>query len=119
MKTSNLCKAAAIHSITIALILGFTANAVTAHADELALFKAVDTWQMNRLFKPSPEQRSYERRGDVVIYDGLTDIKVELALNQNFERIQNMMFTRVVLTGKNGKPQRDADGQVVTLDDGC
>jgi len=119
MKTSIIRKAAAIHSITIALTLGLTGGPVTAKAGELDLFKAVDKWQMNRLFKPTRAQRTYERKGDVVIYDGLTDIMVEKAINQNFDRIQNMMFTRVVLTGKDGKPRRSDDGELITADDGC
>jgi hypothetical protein len=119
MKTFNIRKAAVVHSITIALTLGFIGGPATAHADELDLFKAVENWQMNRLFKPTRQQRTFESKGDVVIYDGLTDIMVDKAINENFDRIQNMMFTRVVLTGKNGQPQRSAAGEVITEDDGC
>jgi len=119
MKTSIIRKAAAIHSITITLVLGCTGGPATALADELDLFEAVEKWQMNRLFKPTRQQRGYERKGDVVIYDGLTDIMVEKAINENFDRIQNMMFTRVVLTGKDGKPKRGGDGELITADDGC
>lgn len=119
MKTSNTRKSAALHSITIALVLGFSAGALPVQAGEVDLFKAIENWQNNRLFAPTPDQRAQEQKGAVVIYDGLTDTQVEKAINHNFDRIQNMMFTRIVLTGKNGKPRHTADGQLVTADDGC
>lgn len=119
MKTSTLRKAAVLHSITIALALGLNGSQKMAHADELALFQAVEKWQMNRLFKPTHAQRNYEHNGDVVIYDGLKDITVERAIDENFDRMQNMMFTRVILTDENGQPKRGDDGEVLVADDGC
>jgi len=119
MKTPKTSKAVALHSIIIALTLGLTVGVQPAQASEQDLFKAIENWQKNRLFEPTPEQRTYERDGDVVIYDGLIDTMVEKAIDQNFDRIQNMMFTRIVVTDKNGHPKRYDDGQVVTADDGC
>jgi len=90
-------------------------------ADELdQVAMAVEKWQYNRLFNPSPADRKAEERGAIVIYDGLTDVTVNQALDQNFNRIQNMMFTRTVVTDENGEPKIDpATGKEVVEDDGC
>jgi len=94
---------------------------VPVQADELdQVAMAMEQWQYNRLFNPSPAAREAEKRGDVVIYDGLTDVTVNKALDQNFDRIQNMMFTRTVVTDENGEPKIDPDtGNKVVEDDGC
>jgi hypothetical protein len=94
---------------------------VPVQADELdQVAMAVENWQYNRLFNPSPADRESEKRGAIVIYDGLTDVTVNQALDQNFDRIQNMMFTRTVVTDENGEPKVDpATGENVVEDDGC
>jgi len=94
---------------------------VPVQADELdQVAMAVEKWQYNRLFNPSPADRKAEKRGAIVIYDGLTDVTVNQALDQNFDRIQNMMFTRTVVTDENGEPKVDpATGNIVREDDGC
>jgi len=93
----------------------------SSHADELdQVAMAVDGWQYNRLFNPSPVAREAEQRGAVVIYDGLTDVTVNQALDKYFDRIQNMMFTRTVITDDHGKPMVDPDtGNEMVEDDGC
>lgn len=80
----------------------------------------IDNWQYNRLFNPNPVNLEAERRGAIFIYDGLTDITVNQALDQQFDRIQNMMFTRTVITDENGDPQLDPiTGNELVEDDGC
>ncbi len=87
---------------------------------ELALLEAPERWQMNRLFEPQAGDLTREDKGQIIIYDGLQDSTVDRALDQHFDRIQNMMFTRVVVTGADGYPLRDThSGQVVVEDDGC
>jgi len=85
----------------------------------LVLLDAVDTWQVNRLYEPTLRQRQHEAQGDIVIYDGLDDTTVENVLDLHFARIQNMMFTRVVVTDELGDPLRDKEGELVVEDDGC
>lgn len=86
-----------------------------AQADEL-----VASWQMNRLFEPTQAELAAEARGRIIIYDGLTDKTVARALDEQFDRIGAMMFTRVVVTDEAGSPQRDRDsGEIVTENDGC
>lgn len=93
-------------------------HAVEPIAD-LALFEAADKWQMNRLFEPTTNQRKKETQGQIMIYDGLRDTTVNDALDKNFDRIENMMFTRVVVTDVQGQPELDVAGNAITEDDGC
>lgn len=68
-------------------------------------------FQMNALFKPGPSLLQAEARGRVMIYDGLDEEVVERALDEQFGRIENMMFTRTRHT--------EPDGDVSVEDDGC
>ena len=92
---------------------------VTVQADELdEVAIAIEKWHQNRLFNPSPANLKAEARGVVFIYDGLTDVTVNQALDRNFDRIQHMMFTRTVITDENGDPKRDPiTGEIVVEDD--
>jgi hypothetical protein len=75
---------------------------------------------MKRLFKPTDADLKSEARGRVMIYDGLTDKTVERALQEQFDRVDAMMFTRTVVTDSDGAPRRNPDsGGVVYEDDGC
>jgi len=108
-----------IYALSVTILLSGMFGA--SQADELdQVAMAVDGWQYNRLFNPSPAARDAERRGAVVIYDGLTDLTVNQALDKYFDRIQNMMFTRTVITDDNGTPKIDPDtGNEMVEDDGC
>ena len=106
--------------IAALFVVSFTGatQAVEPIAD-LALFEAADKWQMNRLFEPTDNQRKEETQGQIMIYDGLRDITVKDALDKNFDRIENMMFTRVIITDEEGQPELDVAGNTITEDDGC
>ena len=79
-----------------------------------------NTWQMNRLFQPNQADLNREAKGRIMIYDGLTDKTVERALDEQFERVETMMFTSVVVTDDSGEPIRDTDtGDIITEEDGC
>jgi hypothetical protein len=81
---------------------------------------ASNTWQMTRLFQPTQADLNRETKGRIMIYDGLTDKTVERALDDQFDRVETMMFTRVVVTDDSGEPVRDTDnGEIVTEEDGC
>ena len=94
---------------------------VTVQADELdEVAMAIDNWQNNRLFSPSPANLKAEAQGAVFIYDGLTDVTVKQAIDQHFDRMQNMMFTRTVITDENGDPLIDPiTGDKLIENDGC
>jgi hypothetical protein len=76
-----------------------------------AIVGAEDVFQMKVLFNPSSSQLKAEARGRVMIYDGLDNNVVERALDEQFDRIEHMMFVRT----RNTEP----DGEVSYDDDGC
>lgn len=80
-------------------------------------------WQMARLLDPSDADRKAEEKGRVMIYDGMTDREVARALDEHFDRIEYMMFTRTVVTDHSGEPRKNPEsGELVTestYDDGC
>lgn len=72
---------------------------------------ADDSFQMNALFNPGKAQLQAEARGRVMIYDGLDEETVERALDEQFERIDHMMFIRTRRAGP--------EGAVIVTDDDC
>ena len=72
---------------------------------------AEDAFQLNVLFNPPSSQLKAEERGRVMIYDGLDEEVVDRALDEQFDRIEHMMFTRI----RHARP----DGSYEFEDDGC
>ena len=66
--------------------------------------------EVDSLHHPSPGLLAREQRGQVTIYDGLTSTEVDKALDQQFERITNLMFVRT---------RHVEDDGDVTVDDDC
>ena len=82
--------------------------------------KSSENWQMKRLFHPTHAALASETKGKIIIYSGLTDKVVEKALDENFNRIDAMMFTKTIKTDETGNPLRDSEtGELITEDDGC
>lgn len=80
----------------------------------------IKRWQNSVLFNPSPAQLKREQSGSIMIYDGLSDRVVDSALDSQFDRINSMMFTRVIVTDEQGDNLIDPDtGDFVVEDDGC
>ena len=66
----------------------------TAHLHET--IDAPDaSYDMRRLMRPTPAELASEGKGRVHIYDSLEINAVNKALDENFDRIQNMMFIRI------------------------
>jgi len=78
------------------------------------------SWQLSLLFNPGNHQYEMERRGRVFIYDGLRDTVVEQALDEQYERIEGMMFINTVVTDDDGVPMTDPEtGELLVENDGC
>ena len=111
------------NSISIITLLFLAALSGSIQAEEslsdLALLDTADKWQVNRLLEPTTHQRKKESQGQIMIYDGLRDTTIKKALDINFDRIENMMFTRVIVTDESGEPELDVAGNVIVEDDGC
>ncbi len=110
-----------LHRIfAVAFILALAA-AGTAQADEFELALAdTGSWQQNRLFAPSAAARAQEEAGAVIIYEGLRDVDVERAMDEEFDRIEHMMFVSTVVTDAAGNPRIDPrTGNVETESDDC
>lgn len=76
--------------------------------------------QLKRLSEMAahPEQSSNPYR--ILIVDGFRDVEVDAFLSSQFDNIQNVMFTSVIVTDKKGEPKRDKrTGRVLLEDDDC
>jgi hypothetical protein len=99
MKTSSIFR------IFAGLLTGMLLAPVAMTAD------AEDSFQYKALFSPSDAQQRAEARGHIMIYDGLENAVVERAMDEQFDRVEHMMFVRT----RNTQP----DGEVSYDDDGC
>ncbi len=98
-----------------AAIAGFSPATFAAEDDD-----SMRAWQTSLLYAPSEAQRRVEDRGRVVIYDGLHSTDIDRAFDEQFDRVENMMFVNTVLTDSEGAPLTDPDtGEYMTEDDGC
>ena len=81
---------------------------------------AAGSWQQKQLFEPGETQLKRERMGRVTIYSGFTDVQVAQAMEQQFDRVEHMMFVGTVVTASDGEPKTEQrSGEVQTEDDGC
>ena len=94
-------------------------SSVLSHS-ALADDDSQQSWQLSLLFNPGDHQHEMERRGRVFIYDGLRDTVVEQALDEQYDRIEGMMFVNTVVTDDDGVPLTDPEtGELLVEDDGC
>ena len=76
--------------------------------------------EQRRLFAPTASELASENEGRIYIYDGLRDSDIERAMEQHFNRIENMMFIRTIKTDEKGVIKRDeTTGEIEIEDDGC
>lgn len=102
------------------LFLGFM---TCAAADD---DQAIHDWQMQMLLEPTPAQLDMEQRKKrVFIYSRIRDSDISRAMDQQFDRIEHMMFVNT-LVAKNREPtpkktnEDESSGPVlVEEDDGC
>jgi len=72
---------------------------------------AEDDFQQKVLLSPTNSQLKAEKRGHIMIYDGLDNAVVERAFDEQFDRIEHMMFVRT--------RKAEMDGEFSYEDDGC
>ena len=70
---------------------------------------AENSFFTNALFTPSESLLTAEARGRVMIYDGLKNETVDRAMDQQFDRIENMMFVRTLVAQENGDYESEDD----------
>jgi hypothetical protein len=76
--------------------------------------------ERRRLFEPSEAELRAETDGRVYIYDSLRDIDIAQAMDQEFDRVESMMFIRVRSTNEKGEVRKNpATGEELVEDDGC
>ena len=82
---------------------------------------AAGNWQEEMLFNPTSGQLETERSRDrIMIYQGLKDVQVAQAMDQQFDRIEHMMFTGTVVTDDLGQAAIDPNtGEAIVEADGC
>ena len=103
-----------------ASLLFTTLGLSAALGGSIAAAADVSDIELRRLFEPTQAELTSEANGRIYIYDGLRDVDVQRALDEEFERVQSMMFIRTIKTDNSGKVTRDADtGEVAYEDDGC
>lgn len=90
-------------TIIASLVLGLPGGAVGADADP------AEHYFQNVLTNPGKAVLLAEARGRVTIYDGLPHRVVEQALDEQFERIDHMMFIRTRYMLPDGSEDVDED----------
>lgn len=72
--------------------------------------RAIDQYQYKVLFSPTSDNLAAEARGRVMIYDGLRYTTVTRAMDEQFDRIENMMFVGTVIEQEDGELEVEEDG---------
>lgn len=70
---------------------------------------AYDIYQIKVLFNPSKSDLEAEAKGRVMIYDSLKNESVDKALNEQFGRIDHMMFVRTQYLQESGEYEEEED----------
>lgn len=84
----------------------------TAAATEAADYVGSEQWQQRRLFTPTLSELQQEAAGRIFIYDGMMEADLDRALDNQFQRLDSMMFIRT----KRPLPEGDV---VAYEDDDC
>ncbi len=76
--------------------------------------------ELRRLFDPTQSEMNAERSGRIYIYEGLRDVDVKRAMEEEFDRVDSMMFIREQVTDEKGEVKTEpTTGKPVYQDDGC
>ena len=95
-------------------LAGLVLVAPLAHAKDLRDI------ELRRLFEPTPSELRAERAGRIYIYEGLKEDDIVRAMQEQFDRVNSMMFIRVQPTPVARDPGQGGEStQVSYQDDGC
>jgi hypothetical protein len=77
--------------------------------------------ELRRLFEPTPAELRAEQAGRIYIYEDLRDTDVARAMEEEFHRVESMMFIRVQRTDDEGEVMKDPESgtPMMISDDGC
>ena len=101
-----------LHCFRVFCAVSVLSCSVVVHADDEPPVALSLDYQLRRLVAPTPDERIAENRGSIYIYDSLEAADVDSALDQQFHRIQNMMFVRT-------RHRPTGGGPAEAEDDGC
>jgi hypothetical protein len=75
--------------------------------------------ELRRLFEPTPAELGAERAGRIYIYDGLREADIERAMEDEFDRVESMMFIRVkrAVPHSQAKENHQSDTKVTYVED--
>jgi hypothetical protein len=104
---TRICQVCLVGGILVMTPLIGTASAAADRSPELT---SLEKWQLRRLFVPNERELEHERKGNVYIYEGLSDRQVEDAISRHFDRIEYMLFLGTKRTDESGKVLRKEDG---------
>lgn len=99
LNTSIKGQLKAINKLMIPLLLVASSSAYAA-----------DSYQLNVLLTPSDSILLAEANGRVMIYDSLKSETIDLAMNEQFDRIESMMFVRTQYAQEDGVYEAEDDG---------
>jgi len=71
---------------------------------------AENSYYQKTLFEPGDATLRAESRGRIMIYDGMDSKTVDRAMDEQFDRIDNMMFVRTHYADEDGEDYYDDDG---------
>jgi len=66
-------------------------------------------WDRKLLFSPSSSLLEKEKAGSVTIYDGVLSSDVDRAMDQQFDRMESMMFVRTLYPAEGGAYEAEDD----------
>lgn len=112
----RICQLCLLGGIVATTTLIGTASAAADRSPELT---NLQEWQLRRLFVPNERELEHERKGNVYIYEGLTDRQVEEAMSRHFDRIEYMLFLGTRRTDQAGTLVRKSDGRPATESSDC
>jgi hypothetical protein len=101
--------------------IGITISALVAMSIYAGDVRAEQSdWYRLQLFEPSKTQLALEEDGQVMTYDSLRDIDLLRVLDEQFDRVESIMFTGTVVSNKKGgQVGNEETGEIPVENDDC